>query len=131
MIRMAARTQDDTRKVARRAKQANIANLGHAGAVIRLTARRSIRKRKTASAEGKPPSTRRGHLRSAIAYSVVKQKDTVFIGPEVTRVGRSGSAHEHGGRYRKEHYPKRPFMGPALRKTKDRLPRMWAGSVKS
>jgi hypothetical protein len=39
-------------------------------------------------------------------------------------------AHEFGGHYRREHYDKRPFMGPALQKIKDRLPSMWAGSVK-
>jgi len=29
-----------------------------------------------------------------------------------------------------QQYPERPLMGPALMKIKDRLPRMWAGSIK-
>ena len=130
MIGVSARTQDSTRKVARRTKQGSIKSLGHAGASIRTVARRSIRRRKSASAEGKPPHTRKGQLRSAIFYSVEKSNDQVVIGPEHGKVGRSASAHEHGGRYRRQRYPRRPFMGPALEKTKDRLPRMWAGSVR-
>lgn len=130
MIGMVARTRDNSRVVIAKVKQANIQNLGHAGAAIRLTARRSIRKRKSASAEGQPPNTRKGQLRNAIAYSVVKQRDLVVIGPEITKVGRSGSAHEFGGKYRRERYPRRPYMGPALEKNRERLPRMWAGSVR-
>ena len=45
-------------------------------------------------------------------------------------VGQSARAHEFGGRYKRQRYPKRPFMGPALTKTKDRLPKHWAGSIK-
>ena len=116
--------------VARKAKRANIQSLAHAGAAIRLAARRGIRRRKKASPAGQPPSTRRGLLRSAILYAVEKQNNLVVIGPEHSKVGRSGSAHEHGGRYRRQWYPQRPFMRPALEKNKDRLPKFWAGSVK-
>lgn len=130
MIGVRARTHDNVRKVARRSRQANIKSLGHAGASIRMVARRSIRRRKSASAEGKPPHTRKGQLRSAIFYSVEQNRDQVVIGPDHGKVGRSASAHEFGGRYRRQRYPRRPFMGPAFEKTKDRLPRLWAGSVK-
>jgi len=131
MIGMKAKTQDTTRRVARRAKDGSIKSLGHAGAVIRLTARRSIRKRKGPSPEGKPPHTRKGQLRKAIMYAVDTFDESVTVGPEFRGVGRSGSAHEHGGRYKKQRYPKRPYMGPALEKTKERLPKLWAGSVKA
>mgnify|MGYP005614270345 CR=1 FL=1 len=60
----------------------------------------------------------------------VPGKQSVVIGPDAEVVADSGAAHEFGGRFRQENYDKRPFMGPALEKTKDRLPRMWAGSVK-
>ncbi|NJL32247.1 MAG: hypothetical protein HC898_11875 [Phycisphaerales bacterium] len=53
----------------------------------------------------------------------------VVIGPDYANVADAGAAHEFGGRFRQEHYPRRAFMGPALEKVKDRLPRMWAGSV--
>lgn len=131
MIVANVKTKDETKKVLAKAKQGNFKSLGHAGAAIRLTARRSIRKRKTASPEGQPPSTRRGQLRSAILFDVDKQNDLVVIGPSYSKVGASGSAHEHGGKYKRQRYPKRPFMGPALEKIKDRLPKLWAGSVKA
>ncbi len=129
-VGMRARTKFDSKKVRFKAKQANIKNLGHAGATIRLTARRSIRRRKKKSAVGKPPSTRTGRLKKAIVYKVEKQHDRVLVGPEHSIVGKAGSAHEHGGRYKKQRYKKRPFMGPALEKTKERLPRKWGGSVR-
>ena len=131
MIATKVKTKDETTKVLAKAKQGNFKSLGHAGAAIRLTAKRSIRKRKKASPEGQPPSTRRGQLRGAIMFDVEKHKGLVVIGPDHSKVGASGSAHEHGGRYKRQRYPKRPFMGPALEKTQDRLPKLWAGSVKA
>jgi hypothetical protein len=131
MIGAKVKTKDETKKVLAKAKQGNFKSLGHAGAAIRLTAKRSIRKRKKASPEGQPPHTRKGQLRGAILFDVDKQKDLVVIGPDHSKVGASGSAHEHGGKYKRQRYPKRPFMGPALEKTQDRLPKLWAGSVKA
>ncbi len=130
MIAMRAQTKFDKQKVLVKAKQANITSLGHAGAALRLTARRSIRTRKKTSLPGTPPHTRRGQLKRAIAYAVDKQRGVVAIGPERDGVGTSGSAHEFGGRYRRERYPKRPYMGPALEKLQDRLPDFWANSVR-
>jgi len=131
MFAAKVKTKDETRQVRAKAQQGSFKSLGHAGAAIRLTAKRSIRRRKKASPEGQPPSTRKGQLRGAIRYEVEKQKDLVVIGPEHSKVGTSAGAHEHGGRYKRQRYPKRPFMGPALNKTKDRLPKLWAGSVKA
>jgi hypothetical protein len=130
MIAMKAKTKFDKSKVLVKAKKANITNLGHAGAALRLAARRSIRTRQKPSPVGTPPHSRRGQLRRAIAYSVDKARGLVVIGPERDAVGKSGSAHEFGGRYRRERYPKRPYMGPALEKIQDRLPDFWANSVR-
>ena len=127
---MRAKTKFEKQKVLAKTKQANITSLGHAGAAIRLTARRSIRTRQKASAPGTPPHTRRGQLKRAIAYAVDKRRGAVVIGPARDAVGTSGSAHERGGRYRRERYPQRPFMGPALEKLQDRLPDFWANSVR-
>jgi hypothetical protein len=129
MIAMRAKTKFDKPKVMAKAKRGSITSLGHAGAALRLTARRSIRTRQKPSPVGTPPHSRRGQLRRAIAYSVDKPRGVVVIGPERDAVGKSGSAHEFGGRYRREHYPKRPYMGPALEKLQDRLPDFWANSV--
>lgn len=130
MVKAKAKTKFDAKKVMAAAKRANITNLGHAGAAIRLQARHSIRKSKGPSSPGTPPHTRKGRIRNAIKYAVTPGKQSVVIGPDAEVAADSGSAHEFGGRYRQENYDKRPFMGPALEKTKDRLPRMWAGSVK-
>ena len=130
MIGVKVKTKNAMRRVLVKAKQGNVTSLGHAGAAIRLAARRSIRKSTAAAAEGRPPNTRRGQLRRSIMYAVDKQHGVVLIGPQYEVVGRSARAHEFGGRYRRERYPKRPFMGPALEKLTPRLPRMWAGSIR-
>lgn len=130
MIAVRAKTKFDKQTVRAKTRQGNITSLGHAGAAIRLTARRSIRTRQKPSPPGTPPHTRRGQLRRAIAYDVDKPRGVVVIGPERGAVGKSGSAHEFGGRYLRQRYPKRAFMGPALEKLEDRLPDFWANSVR-
>lgn len=130
MVSAKVKTKFDARKVVKAARAGSITSLGHAGAAIRLAARHSIRKGKKASQAGTPPNTRKGRLRNAIKYAVSKSPPSAVIGPDAEVAGTSGKAHEFGGRYKKEHYDKRAFMGPALEKTKDRLPAFWAGSVK-
>jgi len=130
MVGVKVKTKSRMERVAQKAKRKSIENLGHAGAAIRLTAKRSIRKRKGPSPIGQPPHTHTRRLPRAIKYAVVKQKSLVVIGPDVESLGTAGKAHEHGGAYKREHYKPRPFMGPALEKTKDRLPKLWAGSVR-
>src|ERR1044071_2915199 len=119
-MQLKSKLQFDDRKLQRAAKAGNITSLGHAGAAIRLQARHSIRKSAKSSPAGRPPNTRRGQLRGAIKYAVEKTLQSVVIGPDVQDVGTSGKAHEFGGHYRKENYPKRPFMGPALDKVQPR-----------
>lgn len=131
MLEIRCQTRFETKTVVSKVQRANIENLGHAGAAIRLTARRSIRRSKRYAAEGSPPHTRRGQLKGAIAYAVERREEQVVIGPEASKVGASGSAHEYGGKYKRQRYAKRPFMGPALTKMQPRLPKVWAGSVRS
>jgi hypothetical protein len=206
--------KDNTDAVRKAMRRAAFKNLGHAGASLRLAARRLIRTRQTASDPGSPPSTRRGALRNSILYAV-EGDHTVVIGPSVTLISDVARVHEHGGtqrprsmrgvseseaiiagtnwklevgghgpipdasgtayikftspaqvdkslrfiytapedafgntrkaRFQAEKrrirakvaqqggvatYPKRPFMGPALMDNLDRLPAMWANSVK-
>lgn len=130
IVRVKGKTNFDAKKVLNAAKNGSIKSLGHAGAAIRLVARRSIKTSKKESAPGTPPNSRKGQLRRAIVYAVENQQQRVVIGPYVNVVGTSGAAHEFGGKYKKQRYDKRPFMGPALDKVKDRLPQEWAGSVK-
>ena len=130
MIGLTARTKDETDTVLRKAQKASIESLGHAAAVIRLTARRSIRQRPGPSPAGKPPHTHTKRLPKSILYAVDKQIGEAVIGPDVAVVGTAGEPHEKGGFYKGERFEPRPFMVPALMKTKDRLPRHWADSVR-
>jgi len=130
MVGVKVKTKFDGGKVMRAVKKGNITSLGHAGAAIRLQARHSIRKGAKASPPGTAPHTRKGRLRSAIKYAVEKARQSVVIGPDVEVAGTSGKAHEFGGQYKRERYPRRAFMGPALQRVQNRLPAFWAGSVK-
>ena len=122
------RTRLDKGKVKRAVARANIETLGHAGALVRKIARNSIRRGQKESAPGQPPHTRKGQLKRAILYA--KEEGSVVVGPSAEIVGQSGKAHEFGGKYRAERFPRRPFMGPALEKARDRLPKLWRASVR-
>ena len=130
MFGMNSKSAFNGRKVKAAASRTNFTNLAHASAAIRLTARRSIRRGKKQSPAGTPPHTRKGQLKRAILYAVEKQKASAVIGPAYEMVGTSGSAHEFGGRYKRQRYPRRAFMGPALRENLPRLPKIWAASVR-
>ena len=126
---MKVRTRLDVQRIIKAQRRANIATLPHAGAAIRLTAMRSIRKRKGASPRGTPPHTHTKRLPRSILYGVDKAAESVVIGPARTKIGPAGRVHEHGGRIKQDSFEPRPFMGPALEKTRSRLPAMWAGSI--
>ena len=138
MVGAKAKIKFDAKKIAKAAKRANITNVGHAAGAIRLAAMHSIRKSPKKSRAGTPPNTRKGRLRSAIKYAVSKSPQGgvggtgggAVIGPDVARVGTSGQAHEFGGRYKKQNYLKRQFMGPALDRVRPRMPKFWSGSIK-
>jgi hypothetical protein len=130
MIATKATTRFDAKRVKKAMDAANFRNLGHAGGYLRKAARHSIRKSPKPSPAGTPPHTRKGRIRNAIKCAVVKATQSVVIGPDVDVAGTSGAAHEFGGPYRHETYDRRAFMGPALERHKDRLPDLWANSVK-
>jgi hypothetical protein len=127
---MRGRSRFDARKVRKKAEAGTFKSLNHAAAAIRLTARRSIRRSPKESAAGTPPHTRRGLLKRALLYKVDKGKMSAVIGPAYSIVGRSGSAHEFGGKYYGRKYPKRAFLGPALKVNKPRISRFWSASIK-
>jgi len=130
MLGAKAKVKFDGKKIRKAAQAGSIKSLGHAGAAIRLTARRSIKRSATESQPGDAPHTRRGQLKRAIVFAVEGNKQSAVIGPDAAMVGPAGSAHEHGGHFRGQRYPKRPFMGPALEKIKPRLPKHWKDSVR-
>ena len=130
MVGAKAKIKFDAKKVVNAAKRGNITSVGHAAAAIRLAARRSIRTNPKKSRAGTPPNTRKGRLRSAIKYAANKSSPEAVIGPDAAIAGTSGQAHEFGGRYKKQRYDRRSFMGPALEKVRPRMPALWSGSIK-
>jgi len=95
MISVQAKTRFDAATVHKKVDAASFRSLGHAGAAIRLTARRSIRRRKTFSKPGTPPHTRSGNLKRSIRYEA--KTDEVLIGPVNEFGGRLWNLHEFGG----------------------------------
>jgi phage gpG-like protein len=130
VIDIEVKTRLDVQEILRRSKRGQINSLGRASALVRTIASRSIRKKKKASSPGTPPNTQKKALKKGIVFAVEKGKDRSVIGPSHDFVGASGMAHEFGGRYGKERYPKRPFMHPALMKAAPQLPAHWAGILK-
>jgi len=89
------------------------------------TASESILTSPEPSLPGRPPHTRRGALREAIASSdpeLVGGELSVLVGALSSEVGEMGSLHEFGGPYMGQDYPARPFMGPALEENSDGAP---------
>ena len=130
MIGISCKVTNRFNSLERKVQQANFKNLGHAAATLRMVARQSIRRRKKPSQPGSPPHTQTGRLKRSIIYSVDRQRQSAIIGPSHSIIGPAGAEHEHGGGRRKQRFPRRPYMGPALKKIQPRLSRMWASSIK-
>ena len=120
---------DEDGLVARVAK-ASLAVLRRMGAYVRRAAQHKVRSSEKPSPPGTPPHSKTGALKRGILFGVEKRRQSVAIGPSERFVGESMSAHEFGGRYRKERYPKRPLMGPTLKESAPRLSRLWEDAVK-
>lgn len=113
--------------------------LSRFGAFVRRGARSSIRRRKSVSQPGSPPSSHTGLLKRNIFFVYERQRSNVVIGPILLNKGTEAPAIlEHGGavtqRRRKKRvrvtYRPRPFMGPAFEREKPKLPQMWRDSIR-
>lgn len=126
------KTRMDVQKTLRRIRKSRglYKSLQHAAASLRTIAQRLLRPKKGASSAGSPPHSRTKRLKHAILYSVDRDGQSAVIGPALSKIGRVGGVHEHGGFYKGTKYDARPFMGPALEKAKPKLPKHWAGSVR-
>ena len=113
-----------------RVSQAAIGVLRRTGAYVRTVAKRMVQTSKNPATPGSPPHTRRGALKRGILFAHEKERNRVLIGPGFRFVGTSMVAHEFGGGYKRERYPKRPLMGPALRESIPHLAKFWRDSVK-
>ena len=120
---------DEDGLVARIAK-ASREFLKRAGAYVRTVARRKVLTSPKPSLPSQPPHSRRGLLKRGILFGLERDGKSVLVGPGFRFVGESMWAHEFGGKYRKERYPKRPLMGPSLKESVPHLAKMWDGVVK-
>ena len=104
--------------------------LKRAGAYVRTVARRKVQTSPRPSQPGQPPHSRRGLLKRGLLFGLESDGKAVLVGPGFRFVGESMAAHEFGGKYRRERYPKRPRMGPSLKESAPHLAKMWNGAVK-
>ena len=119
---------DESGLVARMARAAKDI-LKRAGAYVRRVAQRKVVTSPKPSLPSQPPHSRRGLLKRSILFGMDGDR-SVLIGPGFRYVGASASAHEFGGKYMKERYPKRPLMGPSLKESAPRIAKMWQDAVK-
>lgn len=112
------KTKFDAQVVRKKMEAATFRSLGHAGGAIRLTARRSIRRKKKPSTPGTPPNTQSGRLKRAIRYEI--NGDSIIIGPVNEIAGKLWNLHEFGGKKKrkllKSHQFKVGEFGPARAK---------------
>ena len=113
--------------------------LNRIGGMIRLTARRSIKKapsHKSVSKPGKPPLSHTGLLRNYIYYSFDPHSRSVVVGPAALNAKGKNVPHtlEYSGSTRIKgknvHIAARPFMGPALTVNQPRMAVLWKNSIK-
>ena len=133
----------DSKTVRSKTDRATRRVLSRFGAFVRQSARRSIRKRKGRSKAGTPPSSHVGLLKRFIFFGYDVARRSVVIGPlRLTKKGRGKAPQilETGGRAMifspkkkrmiRSRFQPRPYMGPAFRKEKPNLPRLWRDSIK-
>lgn len=120
----------DANGLVARAAKASVDVLRRMGAYIRRAAQSKVTQSRNPSQPGEPPHTRRGALKRGILFGVDRRTNSVVVGPSIRFVGTSMQAHEFGGGYKRERYPKRPLMGPSLRESAPHLAKMWENAVK-
>ena len=103
--------------------------LRRAGAYVRRVAQKKVTTSPKPSQPGSPPHSRKGLLKRSILFGSDGDR-SVLVGPGFNLVGPSMSAHEFGGKYRRERYPKRPLMGPSLKESAPHVAKMWRDAVK-
>jgi hypothetical protein len=113
--------------------------LNRIGGMIRLTARRSIKKvssHAAASKPGKPPLSHTGLLRNYIYYSFDPASRSVLVGPVALRAKGKNVPHtlEYSGPARIKgknvRIAARPYMGPALKVNQPKMVALWNNGVK-
>jgi len=132
VLRFTSRAWVDHRRVKDALRRGARRGLFRAAAAIRLQAARSIIQSARPSEPGRPPHTRKGQIRRAILFAVKEDHGLLaaLVGTSHDILGPAGRAHEFGGRFRGEVYPKRAFMRPALNVVANQLPDFFRHSLK-
>lgn len=143
----------DRIKVQRAIEKSRYRPMYRVAGMIRVTARRSMRKRKRASAAGTPPSRHVGEPNlQTIWFAWDPSIDGIVAGPLGFNhhEGAVPGVHEHGGelllndwavtgtgatkrlvrKKRRARYPARPFMQPALEAVARKYPDLWHDAIK-
>lgn len=131
----------DKKAVTSRVDKATRAVLSKFGAFVRMTARHSIKKRKSASPPGQPPNSHTGLLKRFIFFGYEPAKRSVVIGParldgqhsgapSLLEYGGVGHVKDRSGRRVRANIRARPYMGPAFAKEHPKVPQMWRDSVR-
>ena len=134
----------DRQKVIRELSAGKRKALSRAGAFIRTRAKSSMRRRKygTYSKPGSPPYAHgSAPLKKFLYFGYDRASESVVVGPVGFRNSRVPALQEFGGvgqtsgsvRRRTNKvvgvYEPRPYMGPALEKERQNIPRAFRGSV--
>ncbi len=109
--------------------------LNRAGGYLRMTAKRSIRKKKKPSVAGSPPASHTGALKNFIRFSVSDDARRVVVGPQklsgkmfdqpsVLEMG-GVSGFVRNGAVKNIRIQPRPFMRPALQNTISKIDTFW------
>jgi hypothetical protein len=115
--------------------------LSRFGAFVRTTARSSIRRRKSVSKPGRPPTSWTGLLKKFLFFSFDRERRSVVIGPVrlnssdgeapgLLERGGAATREDRRGKRHRVNYASRPYMGPAFEKEQPKLPEMWRDSIR-
>jgi len=119
--------------------------LARGGAFIRRTARNSIRRRKTPSTPGQPPTNQTGTLKKLLFFGYDRSTSSVVVGPALFAGRKSPDGPtpptltlEAGGTFYRQRrdalearrIEPRPYMGPALAANLSKLPPLWKDVLK-
>lgn len=126
---MKVRIEFHSDRIIAASRRGALKTLRRTGAYVRKVAQNKVSKSAGASTPGAPPHTRRGQLKKSILFGVDDRALTVVIGPAFSLIGTSMTAHEFGGKYKKQTYPERPLMGPTLEESAPKMPKLWEDSL--
>lgn len=136
-IKVYAQSFFDKEAVQQAVGKASASVMGKQGGYVRKVAQNSIRrgKKTEVSAPGQPPISHTGALKRFIYYALDRQSKTVVVGPaRLDKPGLATAALEYGGETtnaagQRGRIRARPFMGPALEKSEQKVASFWKNAV--